>query len=243
MNRRIALLMAAVIIAGLGTTLVFLYVKSADDRAIEAQAPVSVLVAKLPIAAGTRVRDAANAGSFEAKEFPAGAVTPGALSSVDALADAVAVSPILVGQQILGAMFSTAGTPSAGSSLALQPGQMAVSVEFAVPQQRVAGFVVPGSDVVVFVSGAIGGAPDATRVLIPRASVLAAGPTTLTPPKDPAMANVEPLPKALITLALNQTDAERLIFASTRSTLYLGLLNGASQVAPDAGVTARDLFA
>ena len=49
MNRRIALLIAALIIAGLGTGLVYAYVKSADDRAIQAQAPVSVLVAKVPI--------------------------------------------------------------------------------------------------------------------------------------------------------------------------------------------------
>lgn len=241
MNRRIALLLAAVLIAGLGTSLVFLYVRSADDRAIEAQAPVTVLVAKLPITAGTRVQDAANAGSFEAQEVPAGSVTPGALSSVDALAEAVAIAPIFPGQQILSAMFGTTAAPTAGTSLALPPGKIAVSFQFGDPQ-RVAGFVAPGSDVVVFVSGVIG-ATDATRVLIPRATVVAAGPTTVAPPTDPALTNVEPLPKALLTLALDQADAEKIIFASTKGTLYLGLLNGASKIGPGPGVTAVDLFA
>lgn len=245
MNRRIALLVAAVLIAGLGTTLVFLYVKSADDRAIEAQAPVTVLVAKLPIAAGTRVQDAANAGSFEAQEFPAGSVTPGALSSVDALADAVAVTSIFPGQQILGPMFGTTATATAGSGLVLPPGQIAVSVEIAVPEQRVAGYVVPGSDIVVFMSGQIGDAPDVTRVLIPRATVLATGPPTAAPQTTPATDNVEAFTKVLFTLALNQADAEKIIFASDdgKGTLYFGLLGDASQTAPGAGVTAGNLFA
>lgn len=241
MNRRIALLVAAVIIAALGTGLVYAYVKSADDRAIEAQAPVTVLVAKLPIAAGTKVQDAANAGSFEAREFAAGSVTPGALSSVDVLADAVAVIPIFPGQQILGPMFGPTATASTSAGLALPPGKIAVSVQFGDPQ-RVAGFVVPGSDVVVFLSGAIDDGSELTRVLIPRATVVAAGPTAVTPPADPSTANVEVFPKALLTLALDQKDAEKIIFASTKGTLYLGLLNGASQIAPGAGVTAGNLF-
>ena len=244
MNRRIALLIAAVIVAGLGTTMVFLYVKSADDRAIEAQAPVTVLVAKLPIAAGTNVQDAANAGSFEAQEVPAESVTPGALSSVEALAESVAVAPIFPGQQILSPMFGVSASASNVTGLTLPPGTIAVSVQFGDPQ-RVAGFVVPGSDVVVFLSGPVGvedDPEDITRVLIPRARVVAAGPTTVTPPADPAAANIEVFPKALLTLALAQKDAEKIILASTQGTLYLGLLNGASETAPGPGVTVGNLF-
>lgn len=240
MNRRIALLIAAVIIAGLGTTMVFLYVKSADDRAIEAQAPVTVLVAKLPIAAGTKVQDAANAGSFEAQEFPAGSVTPGALSSVDALSDAVAVTSIFPGQQILGAMFAAAGTAPAtgGAGIVLPAGQIAVTVEIAVPEQRVAGYVVPGSEIVIFMS-----APDATRVLIPRATVLQTVPPT--PQTNPPTATVETFIGTLFTLALTQADAEKIIFAAddNRGTLHFGLLDDASQIAPGPGANADNLFA
>ena len=242
MNRRIVLLLAAVLIAGLGTTFVFFYVKSADDRALEAQAPVTVLVAKVPIAAGTRVQDAANAGAFEARELPAASVAPGALSSVEALAQSVVVAPIFPGQQILGPMFSAAAAATAVSGLPLPPGKIAVSFQFGDPQ-RVAGFVVPGSEVVVFLSGVIGSSGDVTRVLLPRVTVVAAGPTTAAPPADPATANVEPFPRALLTLALDQIEAEKIIFASTKGTLYLGLLNGASNIAPGPGVTAGSLFA
>ena len=242
MNRRLALLIAAVVIAGLGTSLVFLYVRAADDRAVQAQAPVSVLVAKTPIAAGTRVQDAANGGAFESRELPAGSVPPGAVSSIAGLTEAVAVTPIFPGQQILTAMFGTTAAVSGITGVSLPPGKIAVSVQFGDPQ-RVAGFVVPGSDVAVFVSGAIGQEPDSARLLIPRATVVAAGPTTATPPTDPKLANAEPFTKAILTLALDQRDAEKIIFATTQeATLYLGLLNSASTIAPGTGVDAGSLF-
>lgn len=242
MGRRAVLLIVAVLIAGIGTTMVFFYVRSADDRAIAQQQPVSVLVAKVALPAGTRVADAAAQGAFELKELPVAAVTPGALSAVEPVADFVALAPIFPGQQLLTPMFGA--TAAATSALAVPAGQIAVSFQFSDPQ-RVAGFVKPGSEVVVFLTGAAGqpAATPATRVLLPRATVIATGPTTVTPPTDATQANVEPVPLALLTLALSQRDAERLVFASQNGSLYLGLLNGQSDVAPGPGVTADNLFA
>lgn len=243
MGRRVVLLIVAVLIAAIGTSMVFFYVRSADDRAIADQQPVSVLVAKVPLTAGTRVGDAAAQGAFELRELPAAAVTPGALSAVEPVKDFVALAPIFPGQQLLTPMFGA--TAAATSALAVPPGQIAVSFQFTDPQ-RVAGFVRPGSEVVIFltVPSAQAGAPPGTRVLLPRATVIATGPTTVTPPpKDTKQANAESVPNALLTLALSQVDAERLIFASQNGSLYLGLLNGQSQVAPGPGVTAENLFA
>ena len=45
MGRRTVLLIVAALIAALGSAMVFLYVRGADDRATEAQAPVQVLKA------------------------------------------------------------------------------------------------------------------------------------------------------------------------------------------------------
>lgn len=241
MNRRIALLLAAVVIAALGTSLVFAYVRTADERAVKAQEPMSVLIAKVPIAAGTRASDAASQGAFELKELPAGAVPADALSSIEPVQDSVALAPIFAGQQIQSAMFGATAAASA-STLALQPGQLAASFQFGDPQ-RVAGFVKPGSKVVVFLTGAIEGTEDATRVLLPEATVIAVGPTTITPPADASQANPEVLPRALLTLALSQKDAEKMIHASSKGSLYLGLLSDSSSVTPDGGVSAGNLFA
>lgn len=228
------------LVAALGTSLVFLYVQDADDRAIANQQPVSVLVAKVPLAAGTRVSDAAAQGAFELRSLPAGAVTAGALSAVEPVMDFVALAPIFAGQQLLAPMFGA--TATATSALALPPGQIAASFQFSDPQ-RVAGFVKPGSEVVVFFTGTAGqeGTPG-TRVLLAKATVIATGPTTVTPPTDATQANAELVPLALLTLALSQQDAERLVFASQNGSLYLGLLNEQSEVAPGPGVTTDNLF-
>jgi len=238
-GRRLALLIAAVLVAAIGTGLVFAYVKKADDRAIADQEPVTVLVAKVAIAPGTRVVDAATAGSFEQKEFPKASIVPGALSSTDPVKDQVVVSTIFPGQQLLTGMFGA--TAAATGSIAIPPGQIAASFSFGDPQ-RVAGFVQPGSNVVVFLTSSLQGNTATTRVLLPKVTVIAVGPTTITPPADPAQANPEQLPRAMLTLALTQAQAEKLIFAQGNGTMYLGLLNDRSQIRPGKGVTAKNVF-
>jgi pilus assembly protein CpaB len=239
-GRRLALLIAAVLIAAVGTGLVFAYVKKADDRAIADQKPVTVLVAKSSIAPGTRVVDAANSGAFQTQEFPQAAVVPGALSSVDPVKDQVVLTTIFPGQQLLTGMFGA--TAATNASIAIPPGQIAASFSFGDPQ-RVAGFVQPGSNVVIFLTSSLQGGKSITRVLLPKVTVIAVGPTTITPPADPAQANPEALSRAMLTLALTQRQAEKLIFAQGNGTMYLGLLNDRSQIRPGAGVSATNVFA
>jgi pilus assembly protein CpaB len=239
-GRRLALLIAAVLVAALGTALVFAYVKKADDRAIADQQPVSVLVAKAAVAPGTRVIDAANAGAFERKELPQSAVVPGALSSTDPVKDQVVLTTIFPGQQLLTGMFGA--TAASNASIAIPPGQIAASFSFGDPQ-RVAGFVQPGSNVVIFLTSALNGGVSSTRVRMPKVTVIAVGPTTITPPADPAQANPEAQPRAMLTLALTQAQAEKIIFAQGNGTMYLGLLNDKSQIKPGPGITAKNVFA
>ena len=59
MNRRRILLIAAVVVALVGTALVFLYVRGSDARANERFDTVDVLRAVAPIAAGETIDDAA----------------------------------------------------------------------------------------------------------------------------------------------------------------------------------------
>jgi pilus assembly protein CpaB len=239
-GRRLALLIAAVLVAALGTALVFAYVKKADDRAIADQQPVSVLVAKASVAPGTRVVDAANAGAFERKELPQSAVVPGALSSTDPVKDQVVLTTIFPGQQLLTGMFGA--TAASNASIAIPPGQIAASFSFGDPQ-RVAGFVQPGSNVVIFLTSSLAGGTSSTRVLMPKVTVIAVGPTTITPPADPAQANPEAQPRAMLTLALTQKQAEQIIFAQGNGTMYLGLLNDKSQIKPGPGINAKNVFA
>lgn len=255
MARRTALLTAAVLVAALGTLLVALYVRGVDDRALAGQAPVPVLVATTTIAPGAPAATATKLVTL--RQLPADAVAPGAVADLASLGDQVTLSTVLPGQQLMAAMF---GPPGASSPLVLPKGTLAVSVQLADPA-RVAGFVAPNSEVAVFVTldtgnAATGGtaATATTRLLLPRATVVAVGPTSNAPTISSGgdgttgagvgnpVTNTETLPRAILTLALDQRDVERLVFASQQGELYLGLLTENSTVAPGDGVTLDTLF-
>ena len=79
--RRSALLIAAVLIAAIGTAMIVLYVKGIDDRATEGQELVEVLTATSVIDAGETVGAAQEAGKFEAKKVRRDDMVDGALDS------------------------------------------------------------------------------------------------------------------------------------------------------------------
>lgn len=246
MGRRTLLLVAAIVVAALGTVLIFAYVRNADNRAIKDQEPVKVLVAKTLIKAGTLGSEAERTGSFKLQDVPRSATIVGVLSDPRPISSLVAVSDIFPGEQIITAKFAAAGTTSI---LPIPPGKLAMSVQLGDPQ-RVAGFVQPGSDIAVFITGhpvTLTGAQagpvfDQARILLPRMSVLAVGPTTLR--AAPAgEGNKEALPTAILTLAADQVQAEKLMLALHQGgTLYLGLLTADSKIVPGTIVDGRNLF-
>jgi pilus assembly protein CpaB len=246
MGRRTILLIAALVVAALGTTLVFVYVNGINNRALADQKPVRVLVAKTLIPAGTSVEDASRLGDFEQKEIAASSAAPNALSDTTPIAGQVALSNIYEGEQILRQKF---GAPGATSALPIPGDKVAISIQLGDPA-RVAGFVMPGSNVAIYVSlqGPGGGSAgnDFTRVLLPKAQVIAAGPTTVTQTTNTdaktGEANTEQVPKAILTLALNQKEAAKVIYASQKGQLYFALLTSNSKVTPDTAVGNANLF-
>ena len=227
MGRRTILLIAALVVAALGTVLVFLYAQGANDRATADNKPVDVLVASSQIASGTSGSAAQSAGAFKTQSVPKSAVAPGALTSSDSIKSELALSTIFPGQQIIAAQWGS--TPESTSSLPIPKGKIAVSIQLGDPA-RVAGFVQPGSNVAVFSTLAA-----ATQLLVPSVEVIATGPTTLvsaTSTDTSGNTNTEQLPKALMTLAVSQADAQKIIFASQQGELYFGLLTTTSKVLP-----------
>lgn len=244
MGRRTALLIAAVIVAALGTTLIFVYVNGVDDRAIADQQPMEVLVAKDTIPVGTSVADIAGKGGLQLKRLPRLAVVPGALSNTTTITGEQAVAPIQAGEQILVSQFAKPGT---ASGLSLPEGKLALSIQLGDPA-RVAGFVQPGSNVAIFMtttSGQSNNSSDFTRVLLPKLTVVAVGPTTAAPQRSSSggsAANPESLPRALLTVAADQTEAQKLIYAQSKGQLYFALLTDKSTVTPGPGVNLGNLF-
>jgi pilus assembly protein CpaB len=116
------------------------------------------------------------------------------------------------------------------------PGMMAVTITLPDPA-RVAPFLRPGTQIAVFdTSEGTDDAARTTRVLLPRVTVLGVGAATS------ATAEGEDDAGALITLALDQKQAERLIHRVQTGSLYLALVNDASDVDPGPGVNDNNVF-
>ena len=139
MGRRTVLLIVAALIAALGSTIVFFYVRGADSRAQANQAPVQVLKAVAKIDPGETLEAAQAAGKLELGEVPQVQVLPGAVNSIDTLGSLVALSAIYPAEQIISAKF---GSPGDQEVLTLPDGTIAISVTLS-DTGRVAGFVSP----------------------------------------------------------------------------------------------------
>ena len=105
MGRRTILLIVAALIAALGSAMVFLYVRGADDRATEAQAPVQVLKAVAQINPGETLDQAQAAGKIELGTVPRAQVLPGAVNSIEGIGAQVALSSIFPNEQIIAGKF------------------------------------------------------------------------------------------------------------------------------------------
>ena len=241
MDRRKLLLVVAVFVAALGTGLVFLYVQGADKLAAEGYDTVEVLTAVAPIATGETIADAASAGKLQKQSLPRNSVLPTAINNVTQLAGLAANTNIYAGEQIVPEKFGGVGESSA---LPIPDGQVAVSVQLT-DTARVAGFVAAGSDVGIWLNGIDQQQQPFTRLLLPKVKVLAAGSTTLvstTSTDQSGTETTEQLPKTLLTLAVDQRQAEKLMFAASNGDLSFGLLTGSSKVQPGPGISNQTLF-
>ena len=236
MDRRKALLLVAAVIAAVGTLLVFLYVRGADTRADQRYDAVQVLRVVKPIAAGETVEAAQSAGKIESGSVSKKDLLPDALTGTEPIAGKVATTAIYPGEQLVSSKFGATG---ATNGLAIPKGKIAISINLSDPS-RVAGFVNPGDKVAIFLTQ--GGS---ARLLLPNVTVIGAGTTTVTTTTttDPSGAqSTEQLPKTLLTLAVSQQDAERVLLAQKLGELAFGLLNDDSVVAPSQGATDLNLF-
>ena len=72
--------------------------------------------------------------------------------------------------------------------------------------------------------------------------VAAVGPTVVAQAAE-GSANTEAIPTAIMTLALTQEEAQKVILASQTTQLYMGLLDDKSKVDPNIpGTTSQNLL-
>jgi pilus assembly protein CpaB len=242
--------MVALAIAAIGTTMIVLYVQSIDARATEGQELVEVLTATETIDSGEAVSDAQAAGKFAKVEVRRDDMVDGALASVDSIKDKVAIGKVFPGEQIIGQKFGDQGSQE---SLVIPDDKLAVSVELTDPA-RVAGFVNPGSEVAIFVSAdPVIFKPDGgeqklapyTRLLLPKVQVIGVGTTSMTAKTtttDAGEQTTEQVPRTILTVAVDQEQAEKVIYGGRNGELSFALLTKDSKAVDNPGVTAIDIM-
>ena len=240
----------AVVLAIIAAGLVFFYTRGAEQRVLDEQQPVSVLVSTATIPRGISLGDASAGGLVEQTQVPAdmaptgyiGAVTPE--NSIQ-----LAINQVSPGQILLATNFASE-LPDV-TPVSVPDGLMAIAISLG-DVQRVGNFLRPGAEVVVFNSYAGGGNADpdtgavagdlTTRVLVDRALILGVGETASVAATNPDGTTATPAASSLITLGVDQTEAEKIILASQTGSLYFGLLGDGTEVIQSNGTTAGNLF-
>ncbi len=241
MGRRSLLLIAALIVAALGTTGVFLYVQGVDSRARRGLVLDQVLIANKPIPQGLTAQEVIDGNYLDLREFLHETVRDLPVrTNIADLADQTTQAPIAKGELVLTTQFAPTGD---SQPLPVPDPKLAVSVVLDDPG-RVAGFVRSGTEVAVLLTTtATDTTPSTTRVLLDKAEVLAQGSTAKNTPVGGQSATKENISASVMTFALSQVDAQRLVFASNFGRLSLALRGKTVQVDPrQSGTTSRDLF-
>jgi pilus assembly protein CpaB len=249
LKSRVLTIVVALVLAVLGTGGVLVYVHGADRRAVAGMKAVSVLVAQHHIPGGTSAADAQQAGMLGSETLPAESVPQNALRSLaGGLGSLVLSSDVQPGQVLLRPMLVTAAEVKSG--LAIPKGMVAVSIQVCLVQ-AVAGNIAAGSEVAVFdtyttksinVQQSCGTSQQSkitgtahTRIVLTRALVVSVGQaasvqTTQSGIGSSSTSSASSQNSALmLTLAVSQADAERLIILQQAGLPYLALVTSASQ--------------
>ena len=215
---------AAVVLAIVGAMLVISYAQGADQRAVKNLEPVSVLVVKTAIPAGTPVE--VMGASIATEQLPAAAVTASSLTSLDESKGMVAAVDLIPGEQIVSERLVEPENLKVQGSVDIPAGLQEVSFQLE-PQRVVGGRIAPGDHVGIFINlkdGGIEAKPEkqTTQLSIHKVLVTAVQRAPVsTPSPEPsaegsATAEDTSLPTGLLllTVAVNDLDATKIVYAS-----------------------------
>ena len=218
---------AAVALALVGAILIIVYANGADARAMATTNPKKVLVVQKAIPAGTPVNDMT--ASLVIEDVPAAGVAATALGSLDGKTGTVAAVDLIPGEQLLAERLVAPQDAKVGGAIKVPAGLQEVTFELD-PKRVVGGRIEAGDHVGIslnFKDGADKSKPlDPTTQLtlrkvlvtaVQRAPQATAKPTDGTNPQDTTL----PQGSFMVTVAVNDLDANKVIFTSINGELWL----------------------
>lgn len=242
--------------AAIGVGVVLVYVKGADQRAIAGQQAVTVLVAAQQVPAGTTAGTALNEGLISTRREPAQSVPFDAVRSITPdLRGLVFSSTLPSGQLLLRPILVTA--VQAATALPVPVGKVALTIQMCV-QKAVAGYIQAGSQIAIFdtfikaqagsVTSSCAGTTFSkaavihTRLVLNDVQVLAYG---VAPPpgsqatttgafsQSSSSSSSSSQTTVMVTVAVDQQDAERVIELAESGLPYMALVTSSSHTTPD----------
>ncbi|WP_255768020.1 Flp pilus assembly protein CpaB [Pseudarthrobacter sulfonivorans] len=219
---------AAVALALVGALLIIFYAQGADQRAIATTQPVDVLIVKNAIPAGTPVD--AMAASLVVQRIPAAGVSKTALGNLDSKAGTVSAVDLVPGEQLLAERLVAPADAASEGAAKVPAGFQEVSFQLE-PQRMAGGRIEVGDHVGIamsFKDGAYKPNPaGATTQLTLRKVLITAVQRAPQPTATKSADNADPknttLPEGslMLTVAVNDIDANKIIFGSEFGTLWL----------------------
>lgn len=243
MKRSKIVVVGGAVMAVLGMLLAYLYTSSASNRTGETvasgeSAPAYVAVADLTV--GTVWEDLGQL--VELRQVPVSLRPPEAISNPDQVKGKTLVRSMSTGEILTSVQFNSDGA----ESLKIPDGMRALTISVPLPQ-GVGDYIQPGSRADIFVTfkGLPGeAAEDATltqlllsevTVLANRRALSAAAQAAGAPPSDTG--------DVLLTLAVDVSQAEKIIFAKENGALWLTLMNPGDPAGVGTGRTYRTALA
>jgi pilus assembly protein CpaB len=262
MARRSLAVIFAVSLAIIGAVLVLVYARSADARALQGQQVVDAYVATKDIPAGTSAKSAVDRGWLRKESFAQKGVPTGALTDVSGpITQQVATTDIAAGA--IGRSARCGDQQLGKAAVTVPEGSVAITVELTDPA-RIGPFLRPGSKIAIYDTynakdGKVTNAATpngqklsddkgdlhVTRVVLPSVEVLGVGDDTLNGSAAPSdeQSGRQSVPSALVTVAVQPGDAQRLVHATQTGTLYAVLLGAGAEVKAGQSVLDTTLFA
>lgn len=242
-------LIAALVLAFVGTLAIVTYVNGAEDRAQAGETIVKVLVVKESVPAGTPAKELGNRVGIE--RVSAKVTADGAVTSVKSLGRKVTGTTLVPGEQLLSSRFVDPSNFSAtGADVQVPPGLLRTTIALD-PQRVVGGVLTPGATVAVIASfepftnnsgqtipiddgdladGKATG--NTTHIMLHKVlitNVQLTGTINSTPnTSDKSTADTKkpgeaPTSQLLVTLALDGPATERLVFAQEFGKVWLSI--------------------
>jgi pilus assembly protein CpaB len=220
---------AAVALALLGALIMIVYANGADQRAMASTNPRKVLVVEKAIPAGTPVNDMA--ASLVIQDVPATAIAATAVTSLDGKAGTVAAVDLVPGEQLLAERLIAPEDVKAKSGVEIPAGLQEVTFELE-PKRVVGGRLEAGDHIGIalnYKEGADKGKVDAETSQLTLRKVLvtavqrAPQSSGTEKPADGSNPQDTTLPQGsfMVTVAVNDIDANKIIFTSINGELWL----------------------